>query len=440
VPVNRRIDSFLNMNQFSELSLSQSIHQNLARNSFVEPTPVQAQAIPSALTGADVVATAQTGTGKTLAFLVPILEGLLKASKTNGNRAFRTPVRALVLSPTRELAIQIADTFAKLSVNTGLHAAVVVGGLSEQTQLNAVKRGVDLVIATPGRLEDFLNRRLINLSSVETLVLDEADRMLDMGFLPAIERILSVLPPKRQSLFFSATMEKEVERLIARHSNSPVRIAVGGSTMKAPDQIDLHVYEVENHVKVGLLRHMLNQENGSFLVFARTKHGTDRLAKKLSTFGLRATSMHGDQTQNQRIRALAGFRQGLYRVLVATDVAARGIHVDSVAHVVNYDLPQAPLDFIHRVGRTGRAGQRGSASTFSLKSEWGEIRRIERECKVRLVRQEVSPEVVREANQSESELRPKPTAQRTFVQGHAGEVRHPAPKRKRTFGSARHTR
>jgi ATP-dependent RNA helicase RhlE len=425
------------MNQFSELSLSQLIHQNLAKNSFVEPTPVQAQAIPAALTGADVVATAQTGTGKTLAFLVPILETLLKTPKPNGARGIKTQIRALVLSPTRELAIQIADTFAKLSINTGLHAAVVVGGLSEQTQLNAIKRGVELVIATPGRLEDFLNRRLINLSAVETLVLDEADRMLDMGFLPAIERILSVLPAKRQSLFFSATMEKDVERLIARHSKSPIRISVGGSTMKAPDQIDLHVYEVENHVKVGLLRHMLNQETGSFLVFARTKHGTDRLAKKLSNFGLRAISMHGDQTQNQRIRALAGFRQGLYRVLVATDVAARGIHVDSVAHVVNYDLPQAPLDFIHRVGRTGRAGQRGSASTFSLKSEWGEVRRIERECKVRLVRQEVSPDVVREANQStESELR----AKTTVIQAHGGQVRHPAPKRTRSFGSARHKR
>jgi ATP-dependent RNA helicase RhlE len=401
------------MNQFSELSLSPSIHQNLTNNRFVEPTPVQAQAIPSALTGADVVATAQTGTGKTLAFLLPIMERLLKGPRVNGNPSVRNAVRALVLSPTRELAIQIADMFAKLAINTGFRAAVVVGGLSEHTQLNAIKRGADLVIATPGRLEDFLNRRLIHLSSVETLVLDEADRMLDMGFLPAIERILSVLPTARQSLFFSATMEKEVERLIARHSKSPIRVAVGGSTMKAPDQIDLHVYEVENHVKAGLLRHMLNQETGSFLVFARTKHGTDRLAKKLSHFGLRAIAMHGDQTQNQRIRALAGFRQGLYRILVATDVAARGIHVDSVAHVVNYDLPQAPLDFIHRVGRTGRAGHRGSASTFSLKSEWGEIRRIERECKVRLLRQEVSPDVVREANESaKSELRAKDVLQR----------------------------
>ncbi|MGI8962642.1 MAG: DEAD/DEAH box helicase [Bryobacteraceae bacterium] len=428
------------MNQFSELSLSQSIHQNLAKNSFVEPTPVQAQAIPSALTGADVVATAQTGTGKTLAFLLPIMETLLKPSKTNRKGTFGRPVRALVLSPTRELAIQIAEIFAKLASNTGFRAAVVVGGLSEQTQLNAIARGAELIIATPGRLEDFLNRRLINLSSLETLVLDEADRMLDMGFLPAIERILSILPPARQSLFFSATMEKDVERLIARHSKSPIRIAVG-SVMRAPDQIDLHVYEVENHVKAGLLRHMLTQETGSFLVFARTKHGTDRLARKLSNFGLRAIAMHGDHTQSQRIRALAGFRQGLYRVLVATDVAARGIHVDSVAHVVNYDLPQAPQDFIHRVGRTGRAGQRGSASTFSLKSEWGEIRRIERECKVRLLRQEVSAEIVREANElAKSELRSEKTAPRMLVQGRAGGEQHRASKQNKTFGSVRHKR
>ncbi|MFL6351493.1 MAG: DEAD/DEAH box helicase [Bryobacteraceae bacterium] len=298
------------MNQFSELSLSPSVHRNLANNSFVEPTPVQAQAIPPALTGADVVATAQTGTGKTLAFLLPIIEKLLKAAEANGNRSLRAPVRALVLSPTRELAIQIADMFAKVAINTGFRTAVVVGGLSEQTQLNAIKGGAELVIATPGRLEDFLSRRLISLGSVETLVLDEADRMLDMGFLPAIERILSRLPRARQNLFFSATMEKNVERLIARHSKNPVRIAVGGSSMSAPDQIDLHVYEVENHVKTGLLRHMLNQETGSFLVFARTKHSTDRLAKKLSNFGVRAISMHGDQTQNQRIRALSGFRQG----------------------------------------------------------------------------------------------------------------------------------
>src|SRR5450755_531983 len=437
------------MNQFSELTLSPIIHQNLVRNCFVEPTPVQAQAIPPAMAGADVVATAQTGTGKTLAFLLPLLESLIKAPKVNGNGRVADPIRALILTPTRELAIQIAEAFGKVASGTGFKAAVVVGGLSEQTQLSAIKRGVQLVIATPGRLEDFMDRRLINLSAIQTLVLDEADRMLDMGFLPAIEKILSTLPSARQSMFFSATMEKDVERLIARFSKNPVRVAVGGSAMRAPEQIDLHVYEVENNMKVGLLRHILGQEEGSFLVFARTKHGTDRLAKRLSGLGLRAVAMHGDRTQNQRNQALAGFRDGRYRVLVATDVAARGIHVDSVAHVVNYDLPQAPQDFIHRVGRTGRAGQRGSASTFSLRSERGEIRRIERECKVQLQRRAVSPEVVSEANlTAEIEVRtsaaeqPKPFYRAVRHERHSGYPSAGAfeGKRKQSFKSSRPNR
>ena len=218
--------------------------------------------------------------------------------------------------------------------------------------------------------------------------------MLDMGFLPAIEKILSRLPAKRQNMFFSATMEKEVERLIRRHSNNPVRVAIESSATRTPDEIELSVYEVEGDKKLNLLRHILETESGSFLVFARTKHSTDRLAKRLSGLGTRAVAMHGDRTQNQRNQALAGFREGRYRVLVATDVAARGIHVDSVAHVVNYDLPQAPEDFIHRVGRTGRAGQRGMASTFSTRAERGEIRRIERECKVRLNRRNVAQEIL----------------------------------------------
>ncbi len=387
------------MNQFSELSLSPSIQHNLARNLFVEQTPVQVLAIPPALAGEDVVATAQTGTGKTLAFLIPILERLLKTAGAKERGSKSEGVQALILSPTRELAIQIHKAFTDISVGTGLHAAIVVGGLSEQSQLSTLKRGVELVIATPGRLEDFLSRRLVNLKAVNTLVLDEADRMLDMGFLPAIEKILSGLPATRQSMFFSATMDKTIERLIERHSKKPVRIAVGGAAAKAPEQIDLHVYEIEKDKKVGLLRHMLTLEQGSFLVFARTKHGTDRLAQRLSRSGIRAVAMHGDRTQNQRNQALAGFRDGRYRVLVATDVAARGIHVDSVAHVVNYDLPQAPSDFIHRIGRTGRAGQRGTASTFSMRSERAEVRRIERECKVRLIMQTISPEIVIESDE-----------------------------------------
>jgi ATP-dependent RNA helicase RhlE len=429
------------MNQFSELTLPASIHKNLARHLFSTPTPVQAQAIPPALTGVDVVATAQTGTGKTLAFLLPLMDKLLKnagpadaASKPAG-AAPATQIGALILSPTRELAIQIAETFEKLAGGTGIRAAIVVGGLSEQTQLNAIRRGARLVIATPGRLEDFLNRRLIKLGAVETLVLDEADRMLDMGFLPAIEKILAALPASRQSLFFSATMEKDVERLIARHSKSPVRIAVGSTTMQAPAQIDLHLYEVDHDMKLGLLRHMLASETGSFLVFARTKHATDRLAKRLTGFGLRAVAMHGNRTQNQRNQALAGFREGRYRVLVATDVAARGIHVDSVAHVVNYDLPQAPQDFIHRVGRTGRAGQRGSASTFSLRSERGEIRRIERECKLRMERREVSPDIVREEREPrEHESAPAAEPERKHT---SSAKAYGFQGRKRTFAGSR---
>ncbi len=431
------------MNQFSELSLSPAIHQNLIRNRFTEPTPVQAQSIPAALAGSDLVATAQTGTGKTLAFLLPIVEKLLKASEGKEDRK-PNGIRALVLTPTRELAIQIASAFSDLTLHTNLRAAVVVGGMSEQTQLNAIRRGVNLVIATPGRLEDFLSRRLIDLKSVDTLVLDEADRMLDMGFLPAIEKILGVLPSARQSMFFSATMDKTIERLISRHAKDPVRIAVG-ATAKAPDQIDLHIYEVEHDRKVGLLRHMLAKEDGSFLVFVRTKHGSDRLARRLSTSGLRAVAMHGDRTQNQRNQALAGFRDGRYRVLVATDVAARGIHVDSVAHVINFDLPQAPSDFIHRIGRTGRAGQRGTASTFSLRSERNEIRRIERECKVRLVQQSVAVEVASDAAEH-AERSLAQSAPYNAAPAHAAQRAHHGRKpeesgkfgapRKRTFGGA----
>ena len=382
------------MNKFSELELTPLLHQNLTRNSYVLPTLVQAQSIPPALRGVDVVATAQTGTGKTLAFLLPILLKLTTetAPKVAGKSA--SSIRALILAPTRELALQIADSCAKMTVGADVRTAVVVGGLSEQTQLNALRRGAQIVIATPGRLEDFLGRRLIDLSKVSVAVLDEADRMLDMGFAPAIEKILAILPKSRQSLFFSATMDKTVERLIQRHSINPVRIAIQKATARTPEQVDLQVYEVESDRKVELLRHMLTLEEGSFLVFARTKHGTDKLAKRLSAAGVRAVAMHGDRTQNQRNQALAGFRDGRYRVLVATDVAARGIHVDSVAHVVNFDLPQAPDDFIHRVGRTGRAGQRGSASTFSTKSERGEVKRIERECRVTLDRREVSAAIL----------------------------------------------
>ena len=370
------------MKTFSEFSVSAVLQANLAQNSFVTPTPVQSASIPPALEGRDVVATAQTGTGKTLAFVLPVLESLLK-------QPIETGVSAVILSPTRELAIQIHETFVKLAKHTGIRDAVVVGGMSEHPQLDSIRRGARVLIATPGRLSDFIERRLVKLSGARILVLDEADRMLDMGFLPTIKSIMSLLPVERQTLFFSATIESSVAHLINTHVKNPVRITVG-STTKPAEHVDLHVYEVEQDRKVGLLQHMLKDQKGSFLVFARTKHGADRLAKKLATGGVKSTSIHGNRTQSQRNRALKGFQQGEFRVLVATDVAARGIHVEGIAHVVNFDLPQVPEDFIHRVGRTGRAGARGTATTFGTKSERGDIKKIERALNIRLTYQHAS--------------------------------------------------
>ena len=378
------------MTNFSELSLSKTLKGNLARNNFVQLTPVQAEAIPPALTGRDVVATAQTGTGKTLAFLLPVVESLLNQPRTT------TGIGALILSPTRELAIQIQEVFIKLAEGTGLKSAIVVGGLNERSQLQSIQKGARVVIATPGRLSDFLNRKLVKLGAVKHLVLDEADRMLDMGFLPVIKLILSTLPPVRQTLFFSATIEKSVAHLVESHLKDPVRIAIGAMT-KPADNVDLHVYEIDQDRKLGLLNHLIANERGSFLVFARTKHGADKLAKKLARDGgVKIACIHGGRSQSQRNQALKGFQESYYRVLVATDVAARGIHVDGIAHVVNYDLPQVPEDFIHRVGRTGRMGGIGTASTFATRKERDEIRKIERTIKLQLIRQEVPASVPRE--------------------------------------------
>ena len=376
------------MKSFSEFSISALVKSNLLRNGFTEPTAVQAQSIEPALAGRDVVATAQTGTGKTLAFVLPIINSLEKDPSRSG-------VRALILSPTRELAIQINETFVKIAVGTPVRTAVVVGGLNERTQLQCIKKGAQVVIATPGRLCDFLSRQLVDLSGVRMLVLDEADRMLDMGFLPTIKRIMATTPSTRQTLFFSATIESSVKHLVESHVKNPVRVEVGSIT-KPVDKIDLHLYEVEQDRKLSLLEKMLSEEKGSFLVFARTKHGADKLAKKLSLTGAKTATIHGNRTQNQRNQALSGFQDGYYRVLVATDFAARGIHVEGIAHVVNYDLPQAPEDFIHRAGRTGRAGATGTATTFATRAERGDISRIERLLATRLVRREVPSDVARE--------------------------------------------
>jgi ATP-dependent RNA helicase RhlE len=409
------------MQKFSELPLSTTLQSNLTRHGFVVPTPVQAQSIPAALEGRDVVATAQTGTGKTLAFLLPILQLLTSKGRATG-------IQALILTPTRELAIQVNEAATKLTAGTAIRSAVVVGGMNESNQLHSIRKGAQIVIATPGRLCDFLDRKLVDLGGTQFLVLDEADRMLDMGFLPAIHAILKKIPSARQTLFFSATIEKSVAHLISSHVTNPVRVSIG-STSKPVEQVDLHLYEVDQDRKLSLLKKLLDEERGSFLVFARTKHGTDRLAKKLAAKGVDAARIHGDRTQNQRNQALAGFKKGDYRVLVATDVAARGIHVDGIAHVVNFDLPQAPEDFIHRIGRTARAGARGTASTFATRNERGEIRQIEKALGVRLTPREVGADLAREEKTPPSKTVVIPIKHH---QKHSGAKFE--PRRRRAFG------
>lgn len=373
------------MTTFLELPLSPLLKANLARNGFDLPTAIQAASIEPALAGKNVVATAQTGTGKTLAFVLPVIQSLT----ANG---VPTGIRALILSPTRELALQINETFLTMAAGSGLRTAVVVGGLSEHSQLQTIRKGAQVVIATAGRLYDFLGRRLVNLNGVKILVLDEADRMLDMGFLPVLERILALLPADRQTLFFSATIESSVKHLVDVHIPRSIRIEVG-STTKPAERVDLRLYEVEQEGKLGLLHRLLLRDEGSFLVFARTRHGADRLARRLADHGIKTAAIHGDRSQSQRNQALRGFQDGACRVLVATDVAARGIHVDGISHVVNYDLPQVPEDFIHRVGRTGRAGARGTASTFGTRLERGTVAEIERKLAIRLTRYTEAGEV-----------------------------------------------
>lgn len=353
----------------------------LAAAGFVTPTPVQAAAIPQALEGKDVLATAATGTGKTLAFLLPIFENIL----ANDQRG----VGALVLVPTRELAMQVIAQFEALRERRGPAAALVVGGLSEKTQLQALRSGARVVVATPGRLEDFITRKLINLGTVRMLVLDEADRMLDMGFIPAIRRILKVLPAKRQTMCFSATLEASVKHLVENCMIDPVRIEID-STLKPAANVQMQAIKVSQEGKRMALQQLLAKENGRVLIFARTKRSTERLAKSLVSGGFSAAMIHGDRSQSQRNAALAGFQEGRYQVLVATDVASRGIHVDDVEHVINYDMPQIPEDFVHRVGRTARAGNKGRASVlFSAGSEAADLQKMERTLGIRLERKQL---------------------------------------------------
>jgi ATP-dependent RNA helicase RhlE len=367
--------------RFTDFNISDSLKNRLTNAGFTTPTPVQARAIPPALEGNDILATASTGTGKTLSFLIPMIQRL-DATSVPSTKGKRGPIRALILLPTRELAMQVLEAYWKLVPGSKSDAVLVCGGLSENNQLDQLDRGPRLVVATPGRLEDFLRRREININSVEMLVLDEVDRMLDMGFLPAIRRIVGAVPKARQTMCYSATLDANIQEIVRDYVNKPVRIQIG-QTSKPSDRVELRVYTVMQDQKLGLLDQMLRQEEGTFLVFSRTKHGADRISKKLERLGHDADVIHGDRSQSQRTAALKGFQNGKHRVLVATDVAARGIDVQDIAHVVNYDLPNASDDFVHRIGRTGRAGAKGVATTFVMPQEKHDARKLERELKIK---------------------------------------------------------
>lgn len=364
------------MQNFSELPISNTLKQRLESARFSIPTPIQGAAIPHALEGKDLLATAQTGTGKTLAFLIPAIERLLQP-KASG-------IAVLVLVPTRELAMQVAEQYNALRGSL-LPAALVVGGLPERQQINSIRDGASLVVATPGRLEDLLDRRQVQFANLQILVLDEADRMLDMGFLPAIRRIVAALPRKRQTMCFSATMEGAMPRLVKDYTTDPVRLAFG-SVLQASETVRLQAFEVAADGKHDVLRYLLARETGRCLVFSRTKRGTERIARSLNRDGINAAMIHGDRSQPQRTAALEGFHRGHYRVLVATDLASRGIHVQDIAHVINYDLPEVVENFIHRVGRTGRAGKRGVASTLFSRDQRAELFQLERALGIRMER------------------------------------------------------
>src|SRR5436309_5508754 len=354
---------------FKDLGLQSFLTDKCKQLGYAEPTPIQKQAIPFILEGGDVIATAETGTGKTAAFLLPILQNL------NNKKQNRTTV--LILAPTRELANQ-SDAACRQFAPKHIRCTSIIGGSGYQKQINALRQGADIVIATPGRLIDLMDQGFVNFSGLTTLVLDEADRMLDMGFLPAIKRVVKAIPAKRQTLFFSATMSPEMERIALSFVTDPkfIEVSVRG---KAAVTIEQTAYPVAAQSKTVLLLDLLEKEDFErVLVFTRTKRGADRLAHILEARSHKSNRIHGDRSQSQREAALRSFKTGHTNVLVATDVAARGIDIDSISHVINYDIPEAPEDYVHRIGRTGRAGQKGTAITLFTIAEEHSMRAIER--------------------------------------------------------------
>ena len=354
---------------FADLGLHPDVLHAVRDAGYINPTPIQAQAIPLALEGRDLIGLAQTGTGKTAAFTLPIVTQLIGGPHR---------VRALVLTPTRELAVQVDESFRKYAAHSGIKALAVYGGVALEPQTKALKKGVDVVIATPGRLLDHLERQNVVFDDLEILVLDEADRMLDMGFAPQINRVVAEIPKYRQTMLFSATMPPEVEALSRKYLRKPHVVQVGRRSMPASG-VTHAVYPVPRIRKTQLLTELLKDKTmDSVLIFTRTKHGADRVVRDLRQTGIEATAMHGDKTQKERTKALDEFKSGKIRVLVATDVAQRGLDISGITHVINFDVPQEPEDYVHRIGRTGRAESSGDAYTLMSPDEIAMVRTIER--------------------------------------------------------------
>jgi len=360
---------------FQDLHLSEQLLKALAAEGYTNPTPIQEQAIPIVLDKKDLLGVAQTGTGKTAAFALPVLQLLqTQAHKTKGYRH----IAALVLTPTRELALQIHESFLAYGRHTGLKAEVIFGGVSQHPQTLALRNGTDILIATPGRLLDLMNQGHVHLAHLDFFVLDEADRMLDMGFINDIKKIIRDLPDERQTLFFSATMPPEISKLAATLLRNPVRVEVT-PVSSTVEKIEQRIFMVAKRDKPALLVHLMKDiagNGGRVLVFSRTKHGADRITKTLKEADIRADALHGDKSQEARQRALYSFKSGRLKILVATDIAARGIDVDEITHVINYDLPNVPETYVHRIGRTGRAGHDGIAYSFCDSEERAYLRDI----------------------------------------------------------------
>lgn len=363
---------------FDMLGLAPRIVAKLAEQGITEPTPIQKQAIPHAMNGRDVMGLAQTGTGKTAAFGLPMIQALLTA----GTKPEKMTVRGLILAPTRELAKQISDNLRAYTEGTHLKVALVVGGVSIRPQIARMERGVDLLVATPGRLIDLLDRRAVNLGQTQFLVLDEADQMLDLGFIHALRKIAPLLPAERQTMLFSATMPKQMNELSNAYLKNPIRVEVSPPG-KVADKITQTVHFVQQARKADLLIEMLKKHPDELaLVFGRTKHGSEKLKKKLEAVGFSAGSIHGNKSQSQRDRAIKAFKEGSIKVLVATDVAARGIDIPGVKHIYNFDLPNVPENYVHRIGRTARAGAAGSAVAFCSSAEMSELKAIQKVMKL----------------------------------------------------------